>query len=112
MTTAMHLLMDLRLRGIEVTAPGDGKVLLRSPAGIDSQTKAQVAANKSALLAALSLETRLHAMAQRWRYTGDDLAEVLVLAAADSAAWTLAVALDERREAEFREAGLLPKVDA
>ena len=51
-------------------------------------------------------------MAGRWRYTPDDLAEVLDLARADPDKWTRAVSLDESREVEFRAAGLLPRGDA
>ena len=56
----------------------------------------------------VELELRLRAMAQRWRYTDDDLAEILNLARANPQAWLRAVALDERRQQEFRRGGLIP----
>jgi hypothetical protein len=52
------------------------------------------------------LEARMRAMAWRWRCTADELAEVLELARRNHEGWLLAVALDERREAEFRAAGV------
>lgn len=58
------------------------------------------------------LERRIRAMAKRWRYTPAELAEVLALARENPAGWLRAVALDERREDEFRRAGLLPRTDA
>ncbi len=57
------------------------------------------------------LQHRVRGMAARWGYGASELAEVLQLAADAPAAWSRAVALDERREAEFRRAGLL-RVDA
>jgi hypothetical protein len=55
----------------------------------------------------LDLEPRLIRMADRWRYTPSELTELLERASLDPAGWLRAVALDERREAEFRERGLL-----
>lgn len=49
------------------------------------------------------LERRIRLMARRWEYSR---------ARRDPAAWTRAEALDERRETEFRERGLLPRTDA
>lgn len=68
--------------------------------------------HKPELLAELTLrstelEGRIRRMAARWRYTASDLAEALQLAADDPEKWERAVALDERREAEFRAKGLL-----
>ena len=57
-------------------------------------------------------ERRIHAMAKRWQYTEAELVEVLDRARRDPAGWARAVALDERREHEFRERGLLPRADA
>jgi hypothetical protein len=64
------------------------------------------------LTLAPDLERRIRAMAKRWRYTDAELAEVLALARENPAGWLRAVALDERREDEFRRAGLLPRTDA
>lgn len=57
-------------------------------------------------------ERRIRAMAERWQYEDAELTEVLTRARRDPAGWTRAVALDERREQEFRERGLLPGTDA
>jgi hypothetical protein len=57
------------------------------------------------------LEGRIRAMAERWSYSADDLAESLQLARANPIAWARAVERDEQREQEFRERGLL-RVDA
>lgn len=48
------------------------------------------------------LERRICAMAGRWRYTADELAEVLELARHDPGKWSRAIALDERRFGEDR----------
>lgn len=58
------------------------------------------------------LERRIRAMAQRWQYSDAELTDVLGRARLDPTGWMCAVALDERREQEFRECGLLPKEDA
>lgn len=74
-------------------------------------------ARKPDLVAALTqlpddLERRVRSMAHRWRYSSEELDDVLDRARRDPTAWARAVALDERREAMFREQGLLPKADA
>jgi hypothetical protein len=51
-------------------------------------------------------------MARRWEYSPDELTYVLDRARKDPAGWMRAVALDERREQEFRERGLLPRADS
>lgn len=53
------------------------------------------------------LEPRLAAMAQRWRYTDTDAAQLMQEARKEPAKWQLAVELDESREAEFRACGVL-----
>ena len=64
------------------------------------------------LTVSLDLENRIRAMTRRWRYTPAELVEVLDLARTDPDKWTRAVTLDESKEAEFRDKGMLPKVDA
>lgn len=59
-----------------------------------------------------NLGRRIRSMAGRWRYSTTDLNEVLDLAREDPEKWVLAVALDERRQREFRKRGLLPSSDA
>jgi hypothetical protein len=58
------------------------------------------------------LERRVRAMARRWQYSDTELTDVLARAHANPAGWERAVALDERREQEFRDKGLLPWTDA
>lgn len=58
------------------------------------------------------LERRIRMMARRWQYSDDELTDVLASARRNPAGWLRAVALDERREREFRESGLLPRADA
>ena len=58
------------------------------------------------------LERRIRAMARRWQYSDDELADVLERVRVDAAVWTRAVADDERKEQAYRERGLLPKADA
>jgi hypothetical protein len=58
------------------------------------------------------LERRIRSMARRWECTAEELQDALARARANPASAALAVALDERREQEFREKGFLPKVDA
>jgi hypothetical protein len=57
-------------------------------------------------------EQRIRAMAQRWQYSPEELADVLERAQRDPAGWTRAVELDERREEAFRQCGALPRADA
>lgn len=45
----------------------------------------------------VQLEMRIRTMAKRWRYTDEDLVEVLALAKADPHGWLLTVNSDERR---------------
>jgi hypothetical protein len=59
-----------------------------------------------------ALERRIRAMARRWQYATYELTDVLARARANPAGWERAVALDERREQEFRERGWLPRTDA
>lgn len=58
------------------------------------------------------LERRIRVMGQRWRYSYEELADVLIRARRNPSDWARAVALDERREREFRERGVLPRADA
>jgi len=56
---------------------------------------------------ARALRRRIERMAQRWRYSTTELAEVMKLARLDPDRWSAAIALDEEREAEFRAAGMI-----
>lgn len=53
------------------------------------------------------LRRRIEAMAARWRYSPDEIQDVLSRAQRDPAAWLRAVETDEGRESEFRARGLL-----
>jgi hypothetical protein len=104
----------------------DGVTLKVTPAGTLKATGDQAAidrwlpvlkARKPDIIAELmrlpaGLEFRLRAMARRWQYSTEELAHVLDRAQRDPAAWSRAIALDERHEAAFREQGLLPQTDA
>ena len=54
-----------------------------------------------------ALSVRVRKMAQRWRYSTTELAEVMKLTRLDPDRWSAAIALDEEREAEFRAAGMI-----
>jgi hypothetical protein len=54
-----------------------------------------------------SLERRLRAMAEHWRYSPAELIDLLDRARLDPVGWLRAVSYDESREAGFRERGLL-----
>lgn len=58
------------------------------------------------------LERRIRAMARRWQYSPDELADVLDRARRDPAGWERAVIADEHRAREFRQRGLLPRMDS
>lgn len=104
----------------------DGVTLKVTPAGTLKATGNQAAidrwvpvlkACKPDIIAELtrlpsSLEQRIRAMAHRWRYSPEELADVIERARRDPAGWLRAVALDEQQEATFRERGLLPSADA
>lgn len=104
----------------------DGVTLLVTPAGTLKATGEQAVidrwvpilkASKPDIIAELmrlpaSLEQRIRAMAHRWQYSPEELADVFDRARRDPAGWSRAVSLDERREDEFRQRGLLPRADA
>lgn len=54
-----------------------------------------------------ALEPRIRLMAERWQYSAAELGDVLTSARENPAGWLRAVEMDERREPEFRAAGLL-----
>lgn len=116
----MALLAQLRERGLRVVAQGDA-LLVEPRSALTDELRAMIRANKPQLLRELAsgggslpadLERRIQAMARRWEYSPEELADVLDCARRDPAIWTRAVALDERSEAEFRQHGLLPRADA
>lgn len=110
----MLLLAQLRERGLRITAQSDA-LLVEPRSVLTDELRAMIRANKRQLLRELTgefLERRIRAMAKRWEYSPDELADVLVRARRDPDGWARAVALDERREQEFRECGLLPRMDS
>jgi len=58
------------------------------------------------------LEHRIRAMARRWEYSQAELSDALSRARHDPGGWGNVVAIDEQREAKFREYGFLPRADA
>lgn len=95
---AFDLLTQLRGAGVHLEASDDDKLIAKANAGVLTPgRRSQIAEAKPALLAALDLERRIRRMAQRWRYSAEELAEVLELAKAQPQAWLRAIELDERR---------------
>lgn len=104
----------------------DGVALKVTPAGTLKVIGDQAAidrwcpilrSRKLEIIAALSqlpgdLESRIRAMARRWQYSPEEVADVLDRARLDPAYWTVRVVEDERREQEFRERGLLPRMNS
>ena len=58
------------------------------------------------------LERRVRLMALRWQYNSEELADVLIRAAQDPAAWSSCVSLDEEREQQFRAEGMISERDS
>lgn len=101
------LLAEIQAAGLHLTLRPGGKVNAAPIERLTPELRERIVTHKPALLAALDLERRIRAMATRWQYTPADLTEVLELARQNPAKWLAAVALDERRESEFRAQGLL-----
>lgn len=57
-------------------------------------------------VATAGLERRIHAMAARWRYSADDLAEALEGAQRDPAGWVTCCLADEQYAAALERAGM------
>lgn len=113
---AATLLADLKRLGLRIRAQGDA-LIVEPRTALTDELRSLIRANKLQLLEALAplpteLDSRIRAMAQRWQYSDVDLTDVLTRARRDPAGWMCAAALDERREQEFRERGLLPGADA
>lgn len=105
------LLADLQQRGLTIRAEGN-RLIVTPRNALTDELRDLLREAKPALLSLLhgytpELERRLQAMARRWRYSDVELAEVLALARSNPSAWARAVTLDERREQEFRDRGLL-----
>jgi hypothetical protein len=108
MSIAFGLLLDLRAAGLYLKPAG--KRIRVAPANrVTPEVRLRILKHKQELLAALDLECRIRAMAQRWQCTDNTLGVVLERARRNPAGWARAVALDECREAAFRKHGFLPR---
>lgn len=110
------LLADLQRLGLRIRAQGDA-LIVEPRAALTDELRSLIRANKPQLLEALAplpadLDNRIRAMALRWQYSNAELSDVLMRARLDPAYRTVRVAEDEHREAEFRERGLLPRMDS
>ena len=99
------LLKELRTAGLRL-APVDGGRLHVTPRGrLTSDLRARILDSKPALLAALeaeahlaaNLEQRVRAMAARWNYAPEELAEVLEAGRRNPAGILMTLEDDERR---------------
>jgi len=113
---AATLLADLQRRGLRIRAQGDA-LIVEPRSALTDELRLLIRANKPQLLQALAqlpadLDRRIRAMARRWQFTHAELGDVLARARLDPVGWMRAVALDERREQEFHQRGLLPSADA
>jgi hypothetical protein len=100
------LLADLRAAGLSLTPTPDGRVNVTPRERLTPSLRGRILDNKPALLAALDLERRIRDMAQRWRYSPDDLTETLEAARQDPARWLTCVAADERLTSTLERAGV------
>lgn len=102
----LRLLANLQTAGL-VLSPGAAGRLRVTPADkVTPELRARILARKPALLAALDLQRRIRAMAQRWAYDADDLAYALESARENPAGWLACVVDDERRTDGSRDCGL------
>lgn len=103
--------------GARLTVTAAGTLKVTGDQAVIDRWLPVLKARKPEIIAALSalpagLEQRIRAMAQRWQYSPEELADVLERAQRDPAGWMRAIELDERREEEFRQRGALPRADA
>lgn len=101
---AVTLLQELRAAGLELESVGTGALGIKPKVALTPDRRRAVLEHKPELLAVLNLEHRVKAMAARWHYDSDELADALKRAHADPAGWLLAVVMDEDRAAVRGEA--------
>jgi hypothetical protein len=93
-----------RRDGLRLSVSGGDKLHILGDAAKVKNWKPILAEHKARIVSRLTLYPmpadllhRIRTMARRWRYTEDDLLEVLSLAEADPHRWLLTVNLDERK---------------
>lgn len=93
----MSILAELRGAGLHLEAKDGGTVHVRPQELLTPAHRRAILSHKPDILAASDLERRIQAMALRWHYTADELAEALECSRGSPAAWLLAVKVDEER---------------
>jgi len=89
------LLAELRHAGLTVLLDGD-RLFVSPRDRLTEDLRQRIRAEKGELLAAVRLDGRVRAMATRWGYTPEELAEALAAASSDPAGWLLWTEKDER----------------
>lgn len=107
---ALELLAELHRSGLRLTPDGDHHLRVAPAEKLTPALRQRIVAVKPDLIAALrqqaDLERRVRAMAKRWRYTHEELAETLDLAARDPHRWLAACAADENLTQHCQKAGV------
>jgi hypothetical protein len=96
MEPAITLILELREDGMTVELDED-RIIVSPVERITDQLRARIRCRRVAVLEYLHLEERIRAMADRWGFAPEDLAEELARSAADPAAALVWVKRDERR---------------
>jgi hypothetical protein len=106
MTPAELLLKRLRANGFWLEPDLErGSIVIRPASELDDDLRELIRTHKAELLELLSalpadLEARICAMAERWQYSAEDLADVLYRARRDPVAWRRVVEADEELQAK------------
>jgi hypothetical protein len=95
MDPGIALLDDLRREGLAVALVG-GKILISPADRITEQLRNRIRARRQEAIEHLQLECQIQAMAERWKYTSDELAMAMAAAAIDPSGWRKWVERDER----------------
>lgn len=107
MTPALlSLLRDLRAAGLELEPRGHQDIHVQPRTALTPERRQLILMHKAELLATLDLEARIRAMAARWQYSPDDLAEAFTAASTDPAGWLVAVDQDEKFHRNACRAGM------
>ncbi|HUX74561.1 MAG TPA: hypothetical protein VMV25_11810 [Steroidobacteraceae bacterium] len=92
----MTLLVELRCAGLSISSTG-GRLIVAPRERLTDELRERIRRNKAAMLADLErLPRRIRAMAARWNYSTQELADALAGAQADPGAWLAWVDHDER----------------
>lgn len=103
MTPAEILLKRLRANGFWLEPDlARGCIVFRPASELTDGLRDLIREHKEALIELLTalppeLESRICAMAERWRYSNEELADVLQWARLDPAGWRRVVELDEKQ---------------